>query len=206
MNVFDKAQRVELNSLEILLPFLRMNCYKGQFVVTSKGQSSKFLQRTVGDFLVNKSETEVVAIELKTEKKETGNLFLEVWSNRDFDRRKHGWMHTLMADVLWYYFIDTDNLYVLNFRELWRWAFVERNIERYREVEQKSYNQLNKTYGRIVPIKDIEKAIKVKTYNPKSDLHRLELEDEKKEGKLITLPNSQKNLLKGAQGQALPDK
>jgi hypothetical protein len=72
-------------------------------------------------------------------------------------------MYKLRADILMYYFIDSDDLYVIDVYSLKQWAFCgghnnAGNIWSYREVCQAKYDQLNDTCGRIVPIRDLVSA------------------------------------------------
>jgi hypothetical protein len=166
MNSFQRASQVEIKSMERLIPFLEQKSYRGRLVITNKGPLSEFLQRTVGDMLFN-TESSVYSIELKTEEKNShNNFFLETWSNLNYSPRKTGWMFTLQCDLLWYYFLETDELYSIRFKSLWEWAFVYRNIYRFNEKPQGKYGQLNKTVGRCVPISVIKNEVGFKLMYP----------------------------------------
>jgi len=174
-NGYEEACAVEKKAMLDLVPFLRDNiAFEGRFVVTSKGRLAPMLQKSVGDVLVNTDAETLWSVEIKSEARTTGNLFLETWSNSP--RFTLGWMYTLNADILWYYFMDTGKLYSMSFPSLKRWAFYDRNkhgvagkLYEYREVEQKKHAQLNITCGRIVPIVDIECAIGMKTWHVASN-------------------------------------
>jgi hypothetical protein len=171
MSGFTKAQAVEARGLRILLPFLEEQSHEGRYVLTSKGRLAKHLQETVGDALFNSDVETIHSVEFKIEEKHTGNLFIETWSNRNFDdKRDHaeygpnpGWAHKLKADLLFYYFLDNDALYIINLFRLQQWAFghhdVPGNIYRYREVPQGKYAQRNDTHGRLVPVVDLQKGL-----------------------------------------------
>lgn len=120
---------------------------------------NEFLQRTLGDFTITQN-TQKRSVELKAEQRFTGNLFLEVWSNRP--ARTLGWLYTSRADILAYYFCDRRDLYVFSLPALQDWCFgVGANqgaIYQYPEKVQTRYNQLNYSYGRCVPIRTIEDA------------------------------------------------
>lgn len=172
MNAFDKGRSIESLGMEILDPYLSRLC-NGRFVITAKGPLSKHLQETLGDVIAN-SRGLCIAVEIKIEQRKTGNLFLETWSNKVFDEKQNqGWMFKLIADRLWYYFLDTDELYILDFRKLKEWAFGGNGqLYKYPEKEQSKYTQHNKTAGRLVPIADLGKelGIVIKICNPKKEL------------------------------------
>ncbi len=71
------------------------------------------------------------AVEIKIEQAWTGNLFLETWSKRNLeDKASHaelgsapGWLLKTRADLLLYYFLDTDDLVTLPVFRLKQWAF-----------------------------------------------------------------------------------
>lgn len=164
---FDESKRVEAEAFAILRPYLSERA-DGRLVVTSKGTLSRWLQESVGDVLVNIGDDEkLFAIELKAERRHTGNLFLETWSNKNLNTRNShaerggnpGWMWKIRADILLYYFLDTDLLYSIDVLHLKRWAFGymregERVDGRLYDFEEKLVrcDQLNDTWGRCVPI------------------------------------------------------
>jgi hypothetical protein len=69
-------------------------------------------------------------------------------------------MHTCRADVLWYYFIESDELYVIKFSELRKWAFDARQIYKWPLQEQGAYEQMNRTVGWLVPIDVLQRKVK----------------------------------------------
>lgn len=152
MNGFQRASLIGAKGVSKVLAFIGAWAKEGRYVVTDKGRLAKQLQESVGDALFNDArDGAIFGVEIKAEQQETGNLFLESWSN--LSRFKLGWMFTLESDLIFYYFIDTENLYVMSFWELRRWAFIRRRFYAYREVKQAAYDQLNDTYGRPVPIR-----------------------------------------------------
>lgn len=180
MSAFTSAKMVEAKAMMILGPFIRERACDGQFVWNSKGPLAKSLQETVGDVFFNTDTDRIWAVEIKAERKHTGNLFLETWSNKNLrERQSHadrgsnpGWLYKLRADMLMYYFIDSDDLYVIDVYSLKRWAFCgghnnAGNLWSYREVPQGTYEQLNDTYGRLVPIEDLKSAdVGLKHFKP----------------------------------------
>lgn len=164
MNAFESASMVETRGMAVLLPYLEEKAHQGRFVRTCKGPLARYLQAEIGDVIVNTTEEKVIAAEIKIEQRHTGNLFLETWSNRNLDDRvshaergsNPGWMLKLRADLLLYYFLDTDDLYSVPLFRLKQWAFGCRakpgRLYAFKEVSQQRYGQLNETVGRIVPI------------------------------------------------------
>lgn len=151
MSAIDTTRNIERLSLGILRPFIQQRAFNGQYVVTSKGPLSRELQRSVGDMLYNRDTDSVYSIEVKAEQNnEHGNFFLETWSNRA--RFTVGWMYSLNADFLFYHFLKNDQLYIIPFQKLRRWAFHDRRVFEFPERKQSKYDQLNDTWGRCVPI------------------------------------------------------
>jgi hypothetical protein len=137
-------------------PYLRTISYQGRVVWVSKGKLAAWLQTTCGDALVATSaEGAFVTIELKTERRSTGNLFIETWSNKS--RRTLGWLWTLQSDLLCCYFLDIDRMYFVDFPALRTWlkqrdpTTGRLNGLRFKEVKA-SARQLNDTWGRLVPL------------------------------------------------------
>lgn len=164
MNAFNDARTVEARAMTRILPFLEEQS-GGRFVLTEKGRLAPLLQQIVGDVLFNaRTNGRCYAVEVKAEARWTGNLFLEVWSNRNLnDRDNHarlgsnpGWMFKLQSDLLFYYFCDVDRLIVLDMFALKRWAFGfngrEPRIQEFRFVQQGKRTQPNDTCGYLVPV------------------------------------------------------
>ena len=126
---------------------------------------NEFLQKTLGDFTITQ-QLNRRSVELKAEQKFTGNLFLEVWSNRP--ARTLGWLFTSRADLLAYYFCDTKELYVFPLPALQDWAFgvgsAQGAIYAYPEKVQNKYNQLNYSFGRCAPIEEIKRNVPWKLF------------------------------------------
>lgn len=169
MNAFEFASEVETSGMRIVRPYLEER--STGLVLNSKGTLSRYLQLIAGDVVISDQLGKMWWIELKTEQRHTGNLFLETWSNRNLeDRSSHaergsnpGWMFHSRADILMYYFLDTDDLYVVNLFALKRWAFGHGDtygrIWEYNERPQGKYRQANDTWGRIVPVADLRRDI-----------------------------------------------
>lgn len=174
MNGFVRASSVEMAGMARLLPFLTEKAYCGRLVRTAKGPLAKEIQASFGDLIMNTDEEIICSIEVKIEQRWTGNLFLETWSNRNLEAResqaergsKPGWMVSQRADLLLYYFMDSDDLLVVPLFRLKRWAFgygtTPGRIYQYPERAQGKYNQMNDTWGRCVPVSILEKETKLK--------------------------------------------
>lgn len=167
---------MESRSLEILRPYLDER-YNDRVVLTNKGRLGRFLQETVGDVIVQSGD-EMWTFELKAEEEKTGNLFLETWSNKNFDDPEGfarlganvGWLLKQRADLLLYHFLDVDELYVLRLLALQQWAFGANGrpgkIYRYIEVPQEKYAQKNQTFGRLVPLSTLKAEVGWKLFKP----------------------------------------
>ena len=161
MSSFDECCDVERRAYEILTPWIEVHLAKGGLVFTNKGRLSEFLQRSVGDLLYNsRKDGSVRSIEIKAEEQDKyGNAFLETYSNAS--RFTPGWMHTLNADLLGYFFLDTRKFYLFDYQRLRHWAFRfpgrrgPNHLGRlwdFPEREQGKRVQLNDTWGRCVPL------------------------------------------------------
>ena len=156
MNSFDEATMIERAGLDVLHPYACRFSDDGKLLVNCDRET----QKDLGDFsvLIGGDRRWV---ECKIEQRFTGNLFLETWSNRQ--RFTPGWLHTSQADVLWYYFLDTERLYTVPMDFLKKWAFGyedevgqhRANVYNFAEKPQSKRNQLNDTWGRIVPIANL---------------------------------------------------
>lgn len=162
MNAFARASSIETQGRSILEPFL-LEKAGGRFVLFDKGPLAKALQETSGDGVFSIAGDREYFVELKIEREYTGNLFLETWSNRNLESRDNharigsnpGWLYKQVADLLLYYFLDADRLYCFDLFKLKRWAFRDRRLFSYPEKKQGRYDQLNDTWGRIVPVADL---------------------------------------------------
>lgn len=167
MRGFDKARAVEAQAMTLLLRFLEER--SDQYVLTNKGPMAKHLQEVYGDIVFSSEDSRCWTVEVKAEQEWTSNFFLETWSNRNLDDAhshaqrgsNRGWLEKLRSDLLWYYFIEVDRLYIFNLLRVKRWAFGytdkdgqahPAHIYDYREKRQGKYSQMNDTHGRIVPV------------------------------------------------------
>jgi hypothetical protein len=161
---------VEHRGLAVLLPYLEEKAYRGRLVSTAKGPLSRTLQKSFGDFFMNVDAETVRSLEIKVERQWTGNVFLETWSNRNLeDPNAHyehgstpGWLVTSRADLLLFYFLDTDDLVTVPLLRLKRWAFgsgPQGGVYAWPEKRQGRYGQANDTWGRCVPVEHLEREV-----------------------------------------------
>lgn len=144
---------------------------------TSRFRQAEVAQRTWGDYLLTLRTGEVVSVEVKTEAKWTGNLFLESWSNRTAEGkyRRDGWLLTLHADVLLYLFLDAGAAVTLRVPDLRKWALDDGNLYRYKETAVKRSlegEQLNMTVGFLVPVADLVAAVGAVRYRRRDGVWR----------------------------------
>lgn len=172
MTAFDNARLVEVRGNAVLVPFLKQRAHDGQLVMTLKGTLARHIQETMGDVFFNTDAETIWSVEIKCEEADKyGNLFLETWSNKNLgSKRAHaehgsnpGWLLKLRADVLFYYFLDSDELYIISLFKLQHWAFVHTDgkprIDEYPERLQSKRTQANDTWGRCVPIDVIRREV-----------------------------------------------
>lgn len=175
MSAFQEGNGVSAKGYAILIPYLD-ELADGRLVLSDKGKLAKWLQESVGD-VVMQQDGRMWWVEIKTEEtSKWGNFFLEIWSNRNLDvRESHaergsnpGWLSKLRADLLLYYFLDTDDLYSIDLFSLQRWAYgynnkagneVAGNLHRFREKVQSKRVQMNDTIGVCVPIKVLQEEL-----------------------------------------------
>jgi len=173
VNAYAEASLVEHRGLAVLLPYLEERAYRGRLVSTAKGPLSRTLQKSFGDFFMNVDTETVRSLEIKVERHWTGNLFLETWSNRNLDDREAhyehgstpGWLVTSRADLLLFYFLDTDDLITVPLLRLKRWAFdsgPQGGIYGWPERPQRQYRQANDSWGRVVPVDHLEREVGAK--------------------------------------------
>jgi len=126
--------------------------------------NDKRQQRHNGDLAVLWKYGRVDYREVKTEiANKYGNTFIETWSNRPDNepvRRKLGWAYDLdirKCRYLYYLFLEDELIYEINWAQFKKWFFLEGNYHKYEEKLQWKNKQLNKTYGRVIPIDVLER-------------------------------------------------
>jgi hypothetical protein len=164
MNAFSDACLVEQRGMATLLPYLESRAWRGQVIQVSKGPLAQHFQRAFGDLLIATGPGDVATVEIKTQRRWTGRLFLETWSNRNMENRAShvergstpGWLLTCRADVIGWHFLDADTVLFLPLFRLQRWAFgageQPGRLYDFPERCQRRYVQPNDSWGRIVPV------------------------------------------------------
>lgn len=147
MNAFEQASQVERSGIDLLYPWLKYT--HGNNIVFC---DSKQMQDEYGDFVLQRGRA-IEGIELKVERKHTGNLFLETWSNRHMQNR--GWLFKSKSETLYYVFLDVPVIYGLNLQALSQWA-QSQEFATYKEIQQKAYSQMNDTWGKVVKIEKLK--------------------------------------------------
>jgi hypothetical protein len=66
LNSFERCRSIELRAVSDLIPFLKAKALDGRFVLTNKGRVSEFLQKTVGDALLNYEDGSCLSVEITT--------------------------------------------------------------------------------------------------------------------------------------------
>lgn len=180
ISAFENCQSIERKSRAILEPMLE-EATDGRFVYTDKGRLAVEFQKKYGDVLIQeKKNNGMWSVEMKAEMRPSPNLFLEHWSNGK--RYTPGWMVTLEADLLFYHFIESDELYIVKLYQLKRWyhfgeGFKTINgirgecqytpgFQKFPLKKQGKYQQMNDTWGICVPVEIIEKEVGLKKINP----------------------------------------
>ena len=163
MSAFNEARKVEgRGMIDVLNFFGKRDTVKTVFPITfTPNKTTSVLHKEYGDIYVERKDGVSFTVEVKTDDvgDKTGNFFLEEWSNTE--PLTHGWMHYCNAEYLAYYFIENRMLYIMDFNEMKRWAFITKSdttnvyggeIRRYPTRSQDKYKQLNKPQGHIVPV------------------------------------------------------
>lgn len=200
MSSWDDTRHIEAIAKKQVEPFLKRHL--GDIVWVDKKKMDRQgleikLQKNCGDAFFN-SGGEMKVAELKSERVWTGNLFLEIFSNRKWNTP--GWMFELKhCDLLVYYFLNWGDhfvgselehrqfVYVVNFKKLTKWAFVEYDVDQipifYRGpikdvklAEQHAHKQLNDSWGHLWPIPQLARHVLVRGFM--LDKNRPEWEEE----------------------------
>lgn len=167
MSSFNNCQDIEARSLAQLVPYFRSRALDGQFVMFANGERMKDMQLSYGDAVWVDGNGRTHVLEFKAEVRDTGNLFMETWSNMGTFRQ--GWFYTSKADILVYHFLDTGRCFAMPFKRLREWALDPRggaNLYKFPEVPQSKHDQHNSSFGRLVNVQrlldaKVAKAIKL---------------------------------------------
>ena len=162
-NAFEECQLIEKRLSKRLEPFIEEIAYKGRHVKTAKGNLAKLLQERCGDELVNITDEHIIGLEYKVERRWTGNLFIEIWSNQK--RQTKGWAYKLECDFVLFYFGDKDKLVIVHWPTMWGWLNTRKpsgllQMDPYKLVEQKEHIQPNDTWGKLVNVSEVLKNVR----------------------------------------------
>jgi hypothetical protein len=174
-SAFEASMAVWEQSRAIITPFFDAR-YDGRVLEIAHDQPiGKYLQEKIGDYLFKPRGLPhgFRSMELKAETRTTGNFFFETWSNRGFSR---GWTYYCRADYLLMHFLDSDMLYVMNWRKARYWfhGFAspdfgrKLNRDRYQAIKPGA-RQANETIGKQVPIEDVANEVGLVIFKPLAD-------------------------------------
>lgn len=160
-NAFYRSSLIEKESLGIIVPWLER---RGNIIMMT---SSRELQTFYGDIVIVNGNRQYFA-EVKAERKTTGNMFLETFSNgSDYNP---GWMLKSLTQFLLYHFLDENELFIADFQKLKKWFYfglvgdIKPGIQRFTQRKQDKYQQHNDTWGICVPINILNKEIGLKKF------------------------------------------
>ncbi len=151
MNSFDKASTISARSLGQLLPTLEVRGMKLQpYEATRSGYKGRYRVTSTGVAL---------NLEVKAEAHETGNVFIETWSNREAGR-VGGCTTSRSATCCCTTVLDSGNAYVMQFHKL-------RNLDlsAWPEVKQSRYDQSNESWGRLLPVDLLKFRCRTQVFN-----------------------------------------
>jgi hypothetical protein len=157
-----------------LLPHLESRAWRGHVIQVAKGPLARTFQKSFGDLLIATGPGSAASVEVKVQRRWTGNAWLETWSNKNLDHRgSHvergstpGWLVTCRADVLAFHFLDLDTVHFLPLFRLQQWAFGTDDrpgrVYDFPERRQRRYAQPNDSWGRIVPMEVLAREVGTK--------------------------------------------
>ncbi|HAU86332.1 MAG TPA: hypothetical protein DCW90_12800 [Lachnospiraceae bacterium] len=106
------------------------------------------------DLIVNKTNGTSYTVEIKTDTYVTGNLFFEVISNEQ--RQTERCLMKSDAQFLFYYFLKTKTLYILNMKKFRQFVLDRTDTLKEKRVK----NKLFTSRGFLVPLSLIEAEMK----------------------------------------------
>ena len=151
MSTYNENTKLGKIGEQLIHSYLTSRLSSDSKVIFIRGQVN---QRNCGDICVIKPEGQKIFIEVKTEaSNKHENFFLEEFSNRK--TRKPGWMRYCNADILFYVFLKSNEVYAMSLSKLQRWFYETGIFRDYPLKLQRSNEQDNDTYGYVVPIKNL---------------------------------------------------
>ena len=153
---FNKSINIGDYGEQIIKSYLEVN--PNVLSVTDVSKDKKYQDKDI-DFIVRLKNGEDISIELKTDTYDTGNIFYEAISNKEYNVL--GCMIKSKAKCLLYYFIKTKELYIIDFKEYKKW--VNKNNERFAKKTIKNVNKrgngITHSIGLLIPKKIFEKEM-----------------------------------------------
>ena len=152
MNVFNHKLLIEKESEAIVLPFLKQRGWVFSDHYAPRDER--------GDYQITRG-SKTLNVELKAERKTTGNIFVEEFSNYapgeyapdGTPRTKLGWFLTLTADLVIYHFLDTGRIYKVNLKQLQTQEQLVYALGKRKNANDACDNgQKNRTIGWCLPI------------------------------------------------------
>lgn len=181
-NAYEQGRTVEAQGIALMRPFLRDNGVN--FMLINDNTLGRTLGKAHGDMIWDIRQP--CTVEIKTERRDSPNFFIEMWSNKltrnraDFHRLGHtaGWIYSCHAMFLAWVFLETQKLHVVDLFDLHVYLFGQNGSHQhaydYPEKTQGIYAQENEPWGRCVKISDLRDAIGVASF----DLKQLQLFDD----------------------------
>ena len=90
------------------------------------------------DFICSYTNDKIYEIEIKTDTYDSGNLYFETISS--IENNTLGCMLKTTAYFLFYYFINTKELYILNMKKYREWVMNNKNTFKKAKVKNKTFN------------------------------------------------------------------
>lgn len=118
MKIHDFNYSINIGNIgeEIILLYLQSN---ENILSVEEVQSNKYYQQQDIDYVVHFKNGTVKTVELKTDTYISGNIFFETMSA--VETNSIGCMYKSKADYLFYYFINTKELYIFDFDKYREW-------------------------------------------------------------------------------------
>lgn len=153
---FNKSINIGDYGEQIIKSYLEANPDVLNVIDVSK---DKRYQEADIDFIVKLKNGEDISVELKTDTYDTGNIFYEAISNQEYNVL--GCMIKSKAKCLFYYFIKTKELYIIDFKAYKKW--VNENNERFTKKRIKNINKrgtgITHSVGLLIPKRIFEREM-----------------------------------------------
>lgn len=153
---FNKSINIGEHGEQIIKSYLEANPDVLDVIDVSKDKS--YQDKDI-DFIVKLKNGENISVELKTDTYDTGNIFYEAISNQEYNVL--GCMIKSKARCLFYYFIKTKELYIIDFKAYKKW--VNKNNERFVRKRIKNINKcgnaITHSVGLLIPKRIFEREM-----------------------------------------------